>query len=172
MVTIIVRYKVLSANEKKFNIWYAEMQHIVSQFPGFISKEFFPSNQENDYITTILRFDNMENANNWMHSEQRLSMLQKASARILTNIEEGIHTKNVFWFNTKSSIKKKWKQVLVTFIVIFPLSLLIPRLITDLITLLSDYWLLRSAISVLLLVVLMVFFVMPFMIKITRKWLE
>ena len=168
----MVRYKVLSVNEEKFSIWYAEMQHIVAQFPGFISKEFFPSNQENDYITTILRFDNTENANNWMHSEQRLSMLQKASARILTNVEEGIHTKNVFWFNTKSSIKKKWKQVLVTFIAIFPLSMVIPRFVGGLMTLLSDHWLLRSVISVLLLVVLMVFFVMPFMIRITRKWLE
>ena len=173
MVTIIVRYKVLPENEKKFDIWYAEMQHIVEQFPGFISKEFFPPNQENGHVTTILRFDSIANANKWIQSEQRSDMLRRASAQILTDIETGIHTKNIFWFNTRSNIKKKWKQVLVTFVAIFPLSLIIPRIVGSVVLpLLPDFWFLKSAISVLVLVILMVFFVMPFMIKATRKWLE
>lgn len=172
MVTIIVRYNVLSRDDVKFKEWYAEMHRLVEQSPGFISKEFFPPANEHGHVTTILRFDSLINAGKWMHSEQRLNMLNKVSEDLLTNIEEGIHTQNVFWFNTKSSIQKKWKQVAVTFVAIFPLTILVPHIVAWISApFFQNSWIIRT-ISVFTIVCLMVFRIMPFMIRITRKWLE
>lgn len=172
MVTIIVQYKLLTGYETKFYEWYTEMQQLLEQFPGYISKEFLPSANDTGRVTTILRFDNIGNAGKWMLSEQRIHMLQKASDEVLTDLEEGIYTENVYWFNPKSSIRKKWKQVLVTFIAIFPLAMLVPQLVAWLAVPLSLHDFIIKAASVLVMVFLMVFWVMPLMIRITRKWLE
>ena len=167
-----MRFKV-SGNEEQFNAWYGEMEHLVAQFPGIISKEFYSAIDENGRVTAILGFDNMAYANKWMESEQRTDMWEKASAKILAEIEEWIRIRNIVWPTARSSKKKKWMQVLVTFIGIFPLSLIIPPLVESaIVSLFSAHWLLKSSISVLVLVVLMVFFVMPFLIRITQKWLE
>ena len=72
----MIRFKV-SGNEEQFNAWYSEMEHLVAQFPGVISKEFYSAIDENGRVTTILGFDNMANANKWMDSEQRIDMWKK-----------------------------------------------------------------------------------------------
>lgn len=172
MVTIIVQYKLLTGYETKFYEWYTEMQQLVERFPGYISKEFLPSANDAGRVTTILRFDNVNNAGKWMLSEQRMGMLQMASEEIFTDLEEVIYTENVYWFNPNSSVTKKWKQILITFIAIFPLALLVPQIVAWLTSPLFLHALLIKAASVFVMVCLMVFWVMPFMIRITQKWLE
>ena len=83
-----------SGKGKQFNEWQDEMQKILVQFPGLLNKEVFLAENKTGQVTTILRFDNLDNANKWMHSEQRLGMLQKASAQILTDIDKAVHFKS------------------------------------------------------------------------------
>lgn len=170
MVSVIVRYKVNAQKHDDFTKWSTEIGLINISFPGFLSKEVIPPIGDDPRYIVILRFNRLENAESWLHSEQRLLMLQNASAQFLTNIEHTVHTKHQFWFNTVKN-ENKWRQLISTYVAVFPLTVIVPEFVEVLFISFPDiHWILKAMISALVICFLMVFYIMPFMIRIAEKW--
>lgn len=170
--TIIVRYKLLS-KKKDFYLWKKKMDEVIQKYKGFLDKTELPTISNTPYHSVILRFNNQRNAERWLNSSDRKTLLRMTD-EIVEEYQEILYEDDLFWFDilSKRSIKK-WKQVIVSFIAVYPLTQIIPiSLGTILKNTKIQYFLWGGILNGMIISFCMVYFAMPFVLKFSKKWLN
>jgi antibiotic biosynthesis monooxygenase (ABM) superfamily enzyme len=126
--------------------------------------------------TIIVRFDTRENLEVWMHSSTRTKLIDEAQALLVNGDGFFIKSGLDFWFTpegAKARVPTRWKQFLVTWSAIFPLSISAQYILPSVFAVLGvpDHPILRSLIATGLIVILMVYLVMPRYTKLVYRWL-
>jgi len=174
--SVVITHHILNDKQADYEKWLNEIVPITKHSAGFIDLQIVRPIPDLTYVyTVIIRFDTIENLRNWMESDNRKRMIEKANPLFRKNDNYKIKSGLDFLFDSESETKVpvRWKQFLVTWSAIYPLSILVPLVSIPLLRFLkippfhySDA-LLNSGIIVFL----MVFVVMPNYTKLIRKWL-
>jgi antibiotic biosynthesis monooxygenase (ABM) superfamily enzyme len=167
---IMVRYKIISHSIDDFTVWKFGIDEHALNFKGYISTTVLYPAKNSDYHYVILRFDSKKNAKAWMYSDARTQMMKDSHATWMSDRQEVIHDWDIFWYRTFEGTKK-WKQWAVTFMAVYPLTILVPMLVNEIVAVVTLSFF-ESVLRALLISGFMIFFIMPFMAKLFNKWLH
>lgn len=174
IVTSIISHEVKPAAMPQYEQWLIEIRKACAQFEGYLSTDVIrPFGKEHTYVV-IIRFAGFDNLTHWMESEQRRTFMRQMEPFLTKGDRYQIKTGLEFWFAPSDGKKATpWKQFLVTWSAIFPLSLLVTSLLGPALDLLSfpGATIVARLANTALLVVLMVYVVMPRYTKLVSHWL-
>lgn len=167
---LMVRYKIAPGNTYDFKAWKFTADEHIGTFKGYISTTVLYPAENSDCHYIILRFDSKENAETWMHSDARKEMMKDSHATWMSGKQEVIHDWDIFWYSTFQGTKK-WKQWTVTFIAVYPLTIVMPLLVKKISTAMPLFFF-EGILRALLISGFMTFLIMPFVMKLFKKWLH
>lgn len=174
--SVVISHHILDGKQEEYEKWLTEIVPLTKHLKGFIDHQIVRPIPNLTFIyTVIIRFDTIENLKKWMESDDRKKLIEKANPLFRKNDNYKIKSGLDFLFETENQTKVpvRWKQFLVTWSAIYPLSILIPLLLLPFLRLLKiptnhyfDGLLISGSV-----VFLMVYMVMPNYTKLIRKWL-
>lgn len=173
-VALIITHTIRAGEEKRYEIWLTDILGAVSNSPGYLGREIFRPAQGMRTYTSILRFDCSDNLNAWVESEVRSAYVNQVTDLLEKGDRHEIRTGIDFWF-TPEGLRppKPWKQFILTLSAVYPLSLVLSRLIRALFPLAPA--LANPLISGLLvaasLTALLTFVIMPRYTRLMKWWL-
>ena len=176
--SVVISHHILNDKILEYEKWLKEIVPLTKHAKGFIDLQIIEPIPKLTFVyTVIIRFDTVDNLKNWMESEQRKTWIEKAAPLFRRHDHYQIRSGLDFLFEipeNNSNIPVRWKQYLVTWSAIYPLSLLIPLLLLPLLRYLHipqnhffDGLLISGSI-----VFLMIYIVMPNYTRWIRKWLN
>ena len=171
-LTVVVTWRVRQGREREFEAWRHEISAAALEFPGHMGVNvILPSGTEREYVV-IFRFDTYEHLRAWQESDIRRELLKKAEPfrehEPSYRLESGLE----YWFAPPGAPASppRWKMAIVTVMGVWPVSMLVPRLLSPLI---ADYSpLLQTLLVSVVMVIVLTWAAMPVLVKILRPWLE
>ncbi|MCS3869556.1 antibiotic biosynthesis monooxygenase (ABM) superfamily enzyme [Chryseobacterium ginsenosidimutans] len=174
--SVVITHHILDGKQQEYEKWLNEIVPVTKHSEGFIDLQIVRPIPDLTFVyTVIIRFDTIIYLKNWMESDDRRNMIEKANPLFRKNDNYKIKSGLDFLFESESETKVpvRWKQFLVTWSAIYPLSLLIPLFVLPFLRFLkipvNHYF--DGLINSGFIVFLMVFAVMPNYTKLIRKWL-
>jgi antibiotic biosynthesis monooxygenase (ABM) superfamily enzyme len=175
--TVVITHHVIEGKQQEYENWLDEIGPICRSFEGHIDWQIIRPIPTLTYsYMVIIRFDTIENLKYWMESKDRKHLIEKIRPFLMKDDNYSIKSGLEFLFapeNEKIKIPIRWKQYLVTWSAIYPLSLIIPFIILPLLRMLNipQVRLIDSFFVSGIIVLLMVYLVMPHYTKWIKKWL-
>jgi uncharacterized protein len=170
----IVTHVIKPGAERRYEDWTREILSAVSSFPGYLGREVvLPTHGDRRY-TVIVRFDSNEHLRAWAESETRKEFIRRADNLMEKGDQYEIRTGIDFWFEPKGmKPPKPWKQYLLTTTAVYPLSLIIPKLLAPLFRIAPSLSgnLISGLLVAAILTALLTFVVMPNYTRLVSKWL-
>jgi len=172
--TLTVSHFVKQGMEHRFEAALQDVMRQAQTFEGYHGIQLLqPTAQgQNEYLL-VVRFDKQENYERWESSAIRKDWSEKLTSYIH---KESVVRQDVglaFWFSTAekpgSTSPTKWKMALLTWIVIYPLILMLSFLAGVYLAFLPPS--LRMLLISMILVVSMTYFIMPGVTKKFAFWL-
>jgi uncharacterized protein len=172
-VTVIVKHRVIPGKEVEYEVWAQGITEAARKFDGYLGVNFIrPSDSQSDEYVLIFKFNSYESMQRWEESPER--NLWRSKRKHLTIDEPEIHRYKGwdYWFTLPPTAKvapPRYKMALITLISLYPLALFLPMLLHPLIG-----WLpvaIVVFITAAVIVPLMLYFVMPTMVKLFSWWL-
>jgi len=175
IVTAIIVHRIRPGTEPRYDAWLNDIREASRRFPGYLSTDIIRPVPGHQQHSIILRFQNFEALSDWMESDVRRSFLKRIEP-ILEDVDRyEIRTGIDFLFDPPGRAKHpvRWKQFLITWSAIFPLTILVPWLLKPLfdnVPLLGSP-LPSKAVGAGCIVFLMVYVLMPPYTQAVSKWL-
>ena len=174
-VTTIIVQRPYTHQIQAYETWLQEMVPLAKGAAGHRGVNIVkPHGQSEDY-TIVLHFASETTLRHWLESDTRRKMVEKVRPLLNTDEKIAIKTGLEFWFTPPEArpMPPPYKQFLLTWSAIFPLSALIPWLLSWLV------WarpflsapLVKPLLTSCLIVALMTFVIMPRYSRLAAKWL-
>lgn len=176
-VTLVVRHRVRRGQEQAYESWLRHIISIASQSAGHLGVDVVRGTSGGlPLFTSVLRFSSPERLRSWLDSAQRRQLIDEAKPLLADGDLTEVSTLNDFWFVPVDDERQppRWKQACLTFVVILPLSLLIPQLWQPLFVrqpALGTY-LASNTLITLSIVLLVVYLFMPMATRLFSSWLS
>jgi uncharacterized protein len=171
-LTVVVTWRIRRGCETEFEAWRREISAAALEFPGHMGIDVMrPSGTDPEYVV-IFRFDTYEHLRTWQESDIRRELLKKAEpfreSEPSYRMESGLE----YWFLPTGSAASppRWKMAIITALGVWPVSMLVPWLLSPLIANLPSY--LKALLIAIGIVILLTWAVMPVLVKILRPWLH
>ena len=175
--TVVITHHILDGKQQEYEDWLNEIGPICRNSPGNIDWQIIrPIPNLTFAYTVIIRFDTIENLRGWIDSQERKDLIKKANPLFSKDDKYYIKSGLDFLFlseNEHAKIPVRWKQYLVTWSAIYPLSIFTPLLILPLLRAMNfsqsryiDSFFISGTI-----VLIMVYVLMPNYTKLIKKWL-
>ena len=174
-VTTVIHHRPLASAIGKYEDWLKEIALVAQQFEGHQGVNVIRPHSAADTYTIVVHFDTVERLRKWLDSDARRQLVGKIRPFLRSEEHVDIKTGLEFWFTPPPRGKqaKPYKQFLVTFSAILPLTILVPWLLQPLFagypTLALP--LVRQCIVAAVIVGLMTYVVMPHYIRLVARWL-
>ncbi|QXI38638.1 antibiotic biosynthesis monooxygenase [Pseudomonas xantholysinigenes] len=177
VVTLVIQHKVRAEALARYETWLRHTVGVARRQPGHLDVNVIRPDDGGRQFTTVVRFAEASQLQAWVDSAERQALV----ADVLPLLEEGdqpqVHDDPEFWFTpatTAVTPPPRWKQALLTYLVICPLTLLVPMLLAPLF---ERFPLLGARLPSNLLVNLcvilpVVFFIMPWVTRRCAGWLR
>jgi len=170
MITHLVRPGKIDAYES----WLRVVHTNIKKFDGFRSADVIrPAEGEEPEYVILLKFDNVDVSRKWAQSKKLAEWLEKLPALIQSKTEPQEEMGMEMWFQRPQQhrlIKPPfWKQVIVGIIAVYPLLLVLQWMVNPLFAFLPAPA--GLFVSVLIMVSLMTFPVMPIVTRTLTPWL-
>ncbi|WP_212631090.1 antibiotic biosynthesis monooxygenase [Pseudomonas sp. KB-10] len=176
-VTLVVRHQVRPSHVQLYEAWLRRIIATASQCPGHLGVDVVRSRQPCvAQFTSVLRFSSLQQLQSWIDSEQRHQLIAEVEPMLRTGDQLEIAQGKEFWFMPEATQTPppRWKQACVTFLVILPLSVLVPLLWQPLfhrIPWLGGY-VPSNVVITLSIVLLVVYLFMPMATRLFAAWLS
>ncbi|APC18806.1 antibiotic biosynthesis monooxygenase [Pseudomonas frederiksbergensis] len=177
VVTLIVKHRVKAGFEAPYEAWLRRIVGVAGQNVGHLGVDVIRGkNAGLDMFTCVLRFCSTEAMQRWLDSPQRLELINEAAPMLADGDQTEVHPINEFWFSplaNAASPPPRWKQAVLTLMVILPHTLLVPLIWGPLLKLnafLSNYVVATFLITVTI-VVSVVYLFMPRATRLFAPWL-
>lgn len=176
IVTSIISHEVLADADKAYEQWLVEAREACMQFPGYLSTDVIRPVAGQHTYTVIIRFASFDQLSRWIDSPVRHALLERMAPFLPKGDRYAIRTGLEFWFAPETPAAKHprpWKQFLVTWSAIFPLTVIVPLVLSPLfqsVPMLAT-WLPSKAIVAAAIVFMMVYVIMPRYTKLVSRWL-
>lgn len=175
-ITTIIRVLPKEGCKEQTLSWFYAIAESASHFRGHLGSEVFETVNRvgQKEILNVFSFATYENLLVWENSEERKKWLE-AGKNFFTEKKEKLQLTGLeFWFENKPSTKKPpawWKMMAITTTIIFILLNTLAPVCHRLFAALHLPALLISLLSVIILVSLMTWLIMPFVTKLFADWL-
>lgn len=173
---LIVEHKVKKENVERYEKWTKETLSAVSRSPGYLGREVFPPNADDKPYTIIVRFESERDVQTWLDSSERKRFIEKAQDILedgdKTQIRAGIDV----WFTPDDAPAKPpaHKQFLLTLAGIYPLTLIVPEILSPLfeaVPILENLFISKFIVAVIV-VGIMTYLLMPYATNWLHDWLS
>lgn len=173
-VTVVTSRRVKPGCEAEFEKWLEGIGIEAAKFPGYLARHITrPEDHEHPEYVIVFKFSSYTTLRGWTQSAVRQSWLEKVKPLVLDEFKETTLTGLETWFQVpaKPGMKPppKLKMALVSFGVVFPLSLLLGTYVAPRLSALP--WPLPHLFSCVVMIGLMTWVVMPRVTFLLRKWL-
>ncbi|MDD2305347.1 MAG: hypothetical protein PHP53_11670 [Prolixibacteraceae bacterium] len=175
--SVVITHHIKDGKQKEYENWLNKIGSVSKSFDGNIDWQIIrPIPDLTFNYTVIIRFDTIENLKIWMESKERKQLIEEITPIFTKDDNYRIKTGLDFLFESEDEKPKppvRWKQYLVTWSAIFPLSVFVPLIVLPIFKSinLSDNHYLNSFLISGTIVFLMIFVIMPNYTKLIRKWL-
>ena len=169
----IITYTVKCDEEEEYEHWLRQMLEAVSRFPGYVGSEIFQPAQHTEKRTTVVRFDSNEHLNAWVQSDVHKTFVERVKELVQKVDMHEIMVGIDFSFIPEIRRLKPWKQFLITLSAVYPLSLVIPIVVSrfsNIVPLMSNRWI-QGVLRATILVAVPVFLSTPLYTRLIRRWL-
>ncbi|WP_028623249.1 antibiotic biosynthesis monooxygenase [Pseudomonas sp. Ant30-3] len=178
VVTLVIKHRVKAGFEVAYEAWLRNIVSIAGQQDGHLGVDVMRGkNAGLDLYTCVLRFCSTEAMQRWLDSPQRQALVNEATPMLADGDQTEVNPVNEFWFapaEAGSPPPPRWKQAVVTLLVILPHTLLVPLLWGPLLQLhafLSNY-VVATFLITLTIVVSVVYLFMPLATRLFAPWLS
>lgn len=175
-VTFVVQHKVKQQALSRYEDWLKVIVKRATDYQGHQGVHIIrPPSGGTDYAA-IIRWDTFENARKWAESQDRKSLLMEINDALEEPDSAEIRPGIEFWFTPPGQLQKKappWKQWLVTTSVIWPLSMLVPKVLQPLFHAVPvfELWPIRLLIIAAVIVGLVTYVIMPYYVRAVSTWM-
>lgn len=175
--TLVVRHRVKAGHEPQYEAWLRRIIDTASRYAGHMGIDVFRSHSDGlPLFTCVLHFSCKLHLQSWLDSSDRQVLIAEVKPLLVDGDQIEVSSAREFWFVPDSEHRQppRWKQACVTFLVIMPLSLIVPQLwqlIFKHITWLGSYPV-GDVVITLSIVLLVVYFFMPMMTRWLAGWLN
>lgn len=174
--TAVITHQVRDSRHAEYEKWLAEITPLAKASPGNLDMQLIrPVRGATDTYTILLRFDNEENLRRWIESETRLKLIETVNPILAQGDSYTIHSGLDFLFTPRDAshrVPVRWKQFLITWSAIYPLTFVLPLLVNPVLRALGvRNHLLTVTIVSATAVFMMVYVIMPRYTKLVRHWL-
>lgn len=179
VVTLVIKHRIRAGMEADYEVWLRRIVAIAGSYPGHLGVDVIRSKSGGLHLfTCVLRFHSTDAMQQWMDSQQRRELVEEATPMLADGDQTEVNPQNEFWFTpgseTSAPPPPRWKQACVTFLVICPLTLLIPLLwgpVFALSPLLANY-VVSTALVTITIVLLVCYVMMPAATRLFAPWLN
>jgi antibiotic biosynthesis monooxygenase (ABM) superfamily enzyme len=178
VVTLIVKHRVKAGFEVPYEAWLRNIVKVAAQNVGHLGVDVVRGKSAGlDTYTCVLRFCSTEAMQNWLDSPQRQALVDEAAPMLADGDQTEVNPVNEFWFSPQAEAgtpPPRWKQAVVTLLVILPHTLLVPLLWGPLLrlnALLSNY-VVATFLITLTIVLSVVYIFMPMATRLFAPWLS
>lgn len=178
VVTLIVKHRVKAGFEVPYEAWLRHIVKVAAQSVGHLGVDVVRGkNAGLDTYTCVLRFCSTEAMQRWLDSPQRQELVDEAAPMLADGDQTEVNPVNEFWFSPQAEAgtpPPRWKQAVVTLLVILPHTLLVPLLWGPLLrlnALLSNY-VVATFLITLTIVLSVVYIFMPMATRLFAPWLS
>ncbi|MHC8406950.1 antibiotic biosynthesis monooxygenase [Pseudomonas sp. TMB3-21] len=178
VVTLVIKHRVKAGFEVAYEAWLRNIVSIAGQQDGHLGVDVMRGkNAGLDLYTCVLRFCSTEAMQRWLDSPQRQALVNEATPMLADGDQTEVNPVNEFWFapaEAGSPPPPRWKQAVVTLLVILPHTLLVPLLWGPLLQLhafLSNY-VVATFLITLTIVFSVVYLFMPLATRLFAPWLS
>lgn len=173
-VTLVITHLLLPGQAERYEEWLAKIMPQAAEFPGHLGANVIRPSAGQNVWNVIIRFDTLENLYAWTQSSTRQALVQEIAPLLAAGDKTEVHTEAAFWFTPpQPNVRrpKQWKQFLITLLVIFPSTNLVPWLTGMLLPQLKGSLLLHF-INDACVVALVVWLWMPVVTRLFAGWLN
>ncbi|WP_395603702.1 antibiotic biosynthesis monooxygenase [Pseudomonas sp. B21128] len=177
-VTLIVKHRVKAGFEKPYEAWLRNIVRVAGLREGHLGVDVVRGKLAGlDAYTCVLRFSSTEAMQLWLESPQRQALVDEAAPMLADGDQTEVAPINEFWFAPladAASPPPRWKQAVITLLVILPHTLLVPLIWGPLLKLhpvLSNY-VVATFLITLTIVLSVVYVFMPRVTRLFAPWLE
>lgn len=126
VVTLVVRHRVKAGREAAYEQWLRRTTQIASTYPGHLGVNVM---RDMGQFVCVLRFVGTHELQCWLDSSERRHLIEEVAPLLAEGDQYEVEASREFWF-TPSPLAPpaRWKQACITFLVILPLSMLVPLL--------------------------------------------
>lgn len=174
--TAVINHRVRPSQHDEYERWLQKIVPLASASPGFLDVQIIrPVRGLTDSFTVLLRFDCEASLRNWLESPARRRLIETAMPILVKGDSYTIHSGLDFLFtphDRSQLVPVRWKQFLVTWSAIYPLTCLLPLMLGRPLGWLGlgNHYLEVAVVSGIA-VFLMVYVIMPRYTKLVRGWL-
>ncbi|WP_289058392.1 antibiotic biosynthesis monooxygenase [uncultured Flavobacterium sp.] len=175
--TAVISHHIIEGRDQEYENWLDEIAPLCRIAEGHIDWQIIRPIPTLTYLyTVIIRFDTIENLKRWMESDDRKRLIEKIRPLLAKDDSYRIRSGLDFLFvteNDRTATPVRWKQFLVTWSAIYPLSIIIPLFLIPILKTLEfpSVRLIDSFFISGIIVLLMVYLIMPHYTKWLKKWL-
>lgn len=173
-VTLVITHTLRPDQAQRYEQWLGKIMPVAAEFPGHLGANVIRPTDGQNLWNIIIRFDTVEHLYNWTQSDTRRALVEEIAPLLAEGDKTEIRTEAAFWFTPPASHvrqPKRWKQFLITLLVIFPSTNLVPWL-TSIVLPSMKGSLLLHLINDACVVALVVWFWMPIVTRLFAGWLK
>lgn len=177
IVTLVIKHRVKKGMEAQYEAWLRRTVAIAATYPGHLGVDVVRGQSDGLHMfTCVLRYCSTDVMQSWLDSAQRRELVAEAAPMLADGDFTEVNRHNEFWFvpASDSPPPPRWKQAVVTFFVICPLTLLIPLLwgpVFQAFPPLGNY-VISTALVTITIVLLVVYLLMPQATRLFASWLN
>lgn len=177
VVTLVIQHKVRANSLAGYEAWLKRTVSTARRQPGHLDVNVIRPDDGGRHFTTVVRFADASLLQAWVNSDERQALVNE----VLPLLEGGDHTQvhddPEFWFTPPSDSAPqppRWKQAVLTYLVICPMTLIIPQLLAPLFVRFPhiDEMITRNLIVNLFVILPVVFYIMPWVTRRCASWLR
>ncbi|RJX78760.1 antibiotic biosynthesis monooxygenase [Pseudomonas sp. LS-2] len=177
IVTLVVKHRAKLGMEAQYEAWLRRVVAIAGTYPGHLGVDVIRGKSDGLHMfTCVLRFCSTDAMQSWLNSAERRELVAEASPMLADGDFTEVNPHNEFWFvpASENPPPPRWKQACVTFLVICPLTLMIPLVwgpVFRMFPLLANY-VISTALVTVTIVLLVVYLLMPLATRLFAPWLN
>ncbi len=173
-VTSVIQQRPKPTAVAAYEAWVKEITPEAQRFPGHRGVNVIRPHDASGTYTIVLHFDTLEHLTAWLESDTRARLVEKVRPLLVGGERIEIKTGLEFWFTPPGGRRAKpYKQFLLTFSAIFPLTIVVPWALQPVFTqlpLLGEL-IVRHIIVAAIIVGLMTYVIMPHYTRLVASWL-
>lgn len=172
---LVIEHTIKKGSELRYEGWLARILEATTKAPGYLGREVFPPGTDDKPYITIVRFRTSDDLQKWLGSKDRKAFINEIQDTLQhgdkTSIKAGIDV----WFTPADAPTRPpaYKQFLLTIAAIYPLTILIPGLLSPALEAFSVFRnrFVGGLIINIVIVGLMTYLIMPNLTHWLRHWL-
>lgn len=175
--TVVITHRVRDGRQAEYEEWMNEIGPLCRSFAGNLDWQIIhPVPGLSWTYTIIIRFDTTAHLRAWTESPVRSQLIEGVKPLLASGDDFFVRSGLDFWFapmEAKTKVPARWRQSLVTWSVIYPLTLGVPMIVSPALQVLGipDHRLFTTLVVTGTIVVLMVYVIMPRYTKLVKRWL-